>query len=101
MTYPSKSTITRHELIGLPVSVHSSLNPTQTGIRGKVVDETKNTLVLFNGAKKLQVQKYGSVYIFILPDNTTVKVSGEEILGRPVERVGKSRRRKWRARYRS
>ena len=40
-----------HELIGLDAKVVDSTNPSVVGIRGRVVDETRNTLGLESSAQ--------------------------------------------------
>ncbi|MEM5872270.1 MAG: ribonuclease P protein component 1 [Candidatus Aenigmatarchaeota archaeon] len=84
----------RHELIGLNVEVFDSTNKFQIGIKGIVVDETKNTITIEakNGLKK--IQKKGATFIFTIPNGKKVKVKGEKILARPEERV-KLRVKKW------
>jgi ribonuclease P protein subunit POP4 len=89
----SRENLIRHELIGLPVRVTHSSNPAHMGIEGKVIDETKNMLMISDGVKKKWIQKYAAVYCFSLPDKSTVEVRGEEILGRPVKRLKKSSKR--------
>ena len=84
----------RHELIGLPVEVVESSNKFQIGIKGKVVDETKNLLIIEtkNGLKK--IQKKGSKFIFKIPSGKKVKVDGERIIARPEDRI-KLKVKKW------
>ena len=41
--------IIRHELIGLHVSVVDSTDPSIVGVEGRVIDETRNTLVIEKG----------------------------------------------------
>ena len=41
--------IARHELVGLEVEVTHGLHGDLEGIKGKVVDETKNTLTIDDG----------------------------------------------------
>lgn len=50
-------TIARQELIGLDIVVEQSSNPSQVGIRGLVVDETRNTFLIESDHGVLQVQK--------------------------------------------
>ena len=79
-------TLVKHELIGLDV---------ETGaIKGKVVDETKNMIIIEteNGVKK--VEKKSHEFTFALPDGKRVKVSGKYLAARPEERV-KIRIKKW------
>lgn len=90
----AKENLIRNELIGLQVSVIHSSDPTHVGIKGKVIDETKNMLMISDGVKKRWIQKDVAVYSFTLPDKSIVEVEGEEILGKPVERIKKSSKRR-------
>lgn len=91
---PTPRDFARHELIGLSVFVAGSTNPSQKGIRGRVIDETKNTLVITNRHRGRRLQKPGLTLLFTLPDSSSVEVTGEEILGRPVDRVKRYGRRR-------
>jgi ribonuclease P protein subunit POP4 len=84
----------RHELIGLTVKVVESTNKFQIGIKGTVVDETKNTLTIENENGLKKVQKKGSKFIFEIPDNKKVKVNGDKIAVRPEDRL-KLKVKKW------
>ena len=42
----NQNNILRHELIGLNAEVSKSLNPLKIGIKGKVMDETQQTLTI-------------------------------------------------------
>lgn len=78
----------KHELIGLQVEVIRSTDPTQAHLRGLVVDETRNTLVLeIQGAEK-RIPKQGSRFRFDIQGG--VEVDGEEIRFRPEDRVKKA-----------
>ena len=90
---PTPRNLTRHELIGLTVSVVESTNPAQRGIQGLVLDETKNTIVLTDGRKDRRLQKVGLTLQFTFSDSSSVEVSGDDIRGRPVDRVKMYRRR--------
>ena len=74
--------ITRHELIGLQVSIIQSSHTGYVGIRGKVVDETKNTLLISDDVKRRRVPKGLNVFCFTLPDNSIAEIEGYKILGR-------------------
>jgi ribonuclease P protein subunit POP4 len=69
------------ELIGKTMEIVSSKNKTLIGIKGKIVEETKNTITLDNGKK-------------ILKSHVTLKI-GEEIVDgktikkRPEDRIKK------------
>jgi len=83
----TKSNICQHELIGLHASVACSTNPSQIGVSGLLVDESKNTVTISDGVKDRRIQKKGACFHFALPDGSTVIVEGHRILDRPVERV--------------
>ncbi len=80
--------IVLHELIGLDVEVIGSKDGSQVGIRGKVVDETKNTLVISARGAQLRISKKISRFKFIA-DKTIFIVDGKEIAFRPYERLEK------------
>ena len=90
----SPKNMIRHELIGLEAEVIESTNKIQTGIRGMVVDETKNTLTIetSNGLKR--IQKKGATFMFTIPGGKKVSVSGNKIAVRPEERI-KLKVKKW------
>jgi ribonuclease P protein subunit POP4 len=90
----SARNLIRHELIGLFAEVAESDNKTQKGIKGLVVDETKNTLTIETGNGLKKIQKNGSAFIFKIPDGKRVKVDGKKIVVRPEERV-KLKVKKW------
>ncbi len=85
--------ICRHELIGLEVKVVKSSCPFYVGIKGKVVDETKNMLMVHNGKKKKSLPKNTSEFLFKLPDGCLVMVDGKNLVGRPEDRIKKPLRR--------
>ncbi len=79
----------KHELIGLEVAVLRSTDPSLVGVRGLVVDETRNTLVVEAGGREKRVPKEGARFRFEAQGG--VEVEGEEILFRPEDRVKKAR----------
>ena len=80
----------RHELIGLGISVTQSLNPLHLGIKGTVVDETRNMLVIASNGKKKYVPKADATYCFTLFNGTLVQIDGRQLLGRPVDRIARA-----------
>ena len=79
--------ILRHELIGLDVEVVEASNPSLVGIKGRVVDETRNTLVIEKcSGKEVVVPKDVAVFKFKLGDKY-VKVIGSLLIGRPEDRL--------------
>jgi ribonuclease P protein subunit POP4 len=83
------------EFIGLNAKVAQSTNPTCVGISGRVVDETRNTLVIRHMDQKKTIVKNVAVFNFTMSDGTIVEVDGKVILGRPEDRVKKRVRRRW------
>lgn len=85
--------LVRHELIGLDVEVIESKNKKNIGIKGKVIDETKNMLVIErNDGKEVKLIKDQNIFCFILGD-TKVKIDGKLLVGRPEERIRKKFKR--------
>ena len=79
----------KHELIGRSVAVMQSTDPSLVGVRGAVVDETRNTLVVEAGGREKRVPKHGTRFWFDVQGG--VEVDGDEILFRPEDRVKKAR----------
>jgi ribonuclease P protein subunit POP4 len=81
-----------HEFIGLEVRVAKSLSLPYEGVVGKVVDETKNTLVILgkDGAER-RIPKKGCVFEFVLPSGEKAELDGESIAFRPYDRPKKAR----------
>ena len=86
--------ILRHELIGLSVKVSDATNPAIKGIRGAVVDETKNTLKIFSSRRTLIIPKNIATFRFTLPDGMQVDVDGRRLAARPEGRL-KTRVKRW------
>lgn len=75
-------------VIGERVTVLTSPDPTKTGVTGRVVLDTANTLLIDSGVRTLRVEKSGSA--FLLLDSGKV-VTGPDIAGRLQDRWGRSR----------
>jgi ribonuclease P protein subunit POP4 len=85
----------QNEFIGLNAKVMKSTNSNYVGISGKVISETRNTLVIRHENEDKVVVKNVAVFHFTMPDGTIVEVDGNIILGRPEDRVKKRFRRRW------
>ncbi len=88
--------IFRHELVGLPVEVVRSSHSGYKGIKGKVVDETKNTIKIEDdkGNEKI-IPKKVATFHFQLPDGAKVEINGQIIAIRPENRIKKRYRKYW------
>ncbi|MEM1607385.1 MAG: ribonuclease P protein subunit [Candidatus Bathyarchaeia archaeon] len=88
--------ILQDEFIGLDVKVVKSTNPYYVGLRGKVIDETKNTFrILCKNKEEKILIKENCVFRFTLLDKTVVEIDGKVLIGRPEDRVKKLIRRRW------
>jgi ribonuclease P protein subunit POP4 len=77
------------EYIGLETVVINSSSPERIGIKGMVVDETKNSFVIEkNDGKEVRIPKKGSLFLF-KKGNESFEVEGSKILYRPEERLKK------------
>lgn len=76
----------KQEFIGLHIVVTDSGNKSQIGIKGKIIDETKNmfTIKTAKGNKKLIKQE---IKFRILDDSR--EIEGKRIIGRPEDRIKK------------
>ena len=76
------------ELIGLSIRITSSTDPLNQGIEGKIIDETKNTVVLSIGDVKRSFEKK-SIIFETTTNNRKITVDGSLLIGRPHERLKK------------
>ena len=83
-----RSDLPYHELIGLKTKVVFSPDPTQIGISGEIIDETANILVIRTEKGIRRIPKKYRVFEFTL-GRKVIELNGEDILGRPEERVKK------------
>jgi len=81
--------IVLHELIGLDAEVVESKDSEQVGIKGRIINETKNLLYLEHDSKVKKVVKKISKFKFTHGNDSFI-VEGEEINFRPYERTEKA-----------
>lgn len=75
-----------HEWIGLRIEVVKSTNPCEVGIRGRVVDETKNTLKIITEKGLKTIAKRGRTFRVKFAGKL-IDVEGDLINFRPEERI--------------
>jgi len=80
----------RREFIGLGVEVVESTCKEYLGIRGRVVDETRNTLTIEQDGAEKMVPKDCCRFKFVDGPRTHI-VSGKDIRFRPEDRIKKVR----------
>ena len=94
MTAVTPRNILRHELIGLEVDVIRSTNRCCDSISGKVVDESRNTLMIKQGESVKRIAKRDALFKFKLPEGC-VEVEGSALVSRPEDRVKRKSKRRW------
>lgn len=79
---------TKCEFIGLYIEVMDSKNKGQIGLRGKIVDETKNiiTIKTNKGEKKLIKS---NIKLKLYENNNFIEIEGKKLVCRPEDRLKK------------
>ncbi len=79
-----------HELIGLEICILEHSDPSLVSVCGTIVDETAKTIVIETkkGVRKRVYKEHG-VYAIWLPNREKVIIRGNQILGRPEDRLKK------------
>jgi ribonuclease P protein subunit POP4 len=86
--------IFQHELIGLNVEIIESSHQGLIGIKGKVVDETRNTIrVELGGGRETLIAKSNAIFHFLTPDGERVEIDGKILVSRPEDRIKKKFRK--------
>jgi ribonuclease P protein subunit POP4 len=87
--------LVHHELIGLEVEVSSSKDPSHKKVKGQIIDETRNMILIEkDSGRRAMIPKAPSTFTLKLPDGRRILVEGKLIIGRPEERL-KRRERSW------
>lgn len=87
--------IIRYELTGTEAKVAKSRHLGYVGIFGRVIDETRNTLVILHEGERKRIIKDSAVFRFKFSDGTAVEIDGKLLVGRPENRLKKRIRRLW------
>ena len=87
--------IIRYEFIGSEGKIAKSAHADYVGIKGKVIDETKNTFTIMHKGKAKSIVKNSAVFDFKFSDGTIVKIDGKLLVGRPEGRLKKTIKRLW------
>jgi ribonuclease P protein subunit POP4 len=78
----------KHELIGLSIVIRRATDPSLVGLRGRVVDETRNTILVETAKGEKRVPKKGAEFAF---GSDEVRLEGDDLLFRPEDRIKKVR----------
>ena len=86
----TKKNILYSTFIGLEIEITNSSQRELVGLKGKVVDETKNLLVIDKtDGKEVRIPKVSSIFRFTLDDGSKFDIEGMKITFRPEERPKK------------
>ncbi len=80
--------IPRQKLIGLEIEVVDAANKALKGIKGIIVDETKNTLTIEH-ENKIKIVLKEQVTLNIKMGGHIVRIDGKMLLGRAEDRIKK------------
>jgi ribonuclease P protein subunit POP4 len=75
--------------IGLEAEIANSSQRSLIGLKGIVVDETKNLIVIESGGREIKVPKVSSLFRFTAENGEKVDVEGRKMAFRPHERPKK------------
>ena len=78
--------IIKQELIGSLIEVIDSKNKSNIGIKGKIIDETKNTIIIEKNNQKKRLFK-NNITIKINIKNQTIIISGKLLSGKLKDRI--------------
>lgn len=76
--------VLKGELIGSQIEIESSKNKSLVGVKGEVIDETKNTLTIQTPKKKIKIIKS---HVTIMIKNQ--KIQGKSLVSKPQDRLKK------------
>lgn len=85
----TKKNLLYSTFIGLEVEIINSSQRSLIGLKGKVVDETKNLIVIETKEKEVKIPKVSSTFRFFLDSGEHADVQGSRIAFRPHERPKK------------
>ncbi|RPI39390.1 MAG: ribonuclease P protein subunit [Methanoregulaceae archaeon] len=83
----SSRNVLRHELIGLDVLVSGAANPALRELSGRIIDETRNLLVIETPRGIKRIQKMHTVFRVFLPSRELVEIDGSVLVLAPEKRI--------------
>ena len=88
----NKKRLARSELIGLDIEVTESENRFNRGLKGKIIDETKNMFMIKTKETRKKIIKDQCVFEFKL-NGKNIQINGKSLSTRPEERLVGTRHR--------
>ena len=83
------------EFIGTNCTIAESRHADYVGIKGAVMDESKNTFTIMQSGQAKSIVKEAAVFQFGYSDGTVAEIDGKLLVGRPEDRLKKSLKRLW------
>ena len=74
-------------MIGAQIDIVDSKNQTLNGLKGTVIDETRNTIIVKSNNKVKNVIKNQINFILITKNNMTIKSNGTSLIGRQEDKI--------------
>jgi ribonuclease P protein subunit POP4 len=75
-------------LIGYDIEVLNASNESYIGIKGRVVDETRNMVVVrLDNGRVVKIVKRGTYFRVMLNDNRVLEIEGNKLIGNIIKRV--------------
>jgi len=87
--------IIRSEFIGTKTIVVRGEASSCVGLSGKIIDETRSTVVILQNGERKRIVKNSVVFHFEFCDGAVYEINGRLLLGRPEDRVKRRIRRLW------
>ena len=87
--------IIRSEFIGTRAKTNNKNYAREACVRGKIIDETRNTFTVLNEGGKRIVIKSSSIFSFESCHHSMLEIDGKLLVGRPEDRLKRCIRRLW------
>lgn len=75
------------ELIGCNIEIFNALNNDLKGIKGKIIDETTNTITIRNKKNETKKLIKNQITFIITKDDKRIKIDGKKINKKPEKRI--------------
>lgn len=82
----SAKDILRAELIGKNMEIVESKNKSLLGLKGRIIDETKNSLIIMSNGKRKMVLK-SHIKMIVKWQDKSILVDGKMLAKRPEDRI--------------
>ncbi|WP_321505157.1 ribonuclease P protein subunit [uncultured Methanoregula sp.] len=83
----SSQNVLSHEVIGLNILVSGAANPSHRGLSGRIIDETKNLLVIETCRGVKRIPKMHTTFQVMLPSRELVEIDGSVMVLAPEKRI--------------